>query len=109
VANLPTSKTAAAIFSQTPVLIHNLLNEMGVKKKTSEYDGYSACPIFVGDQKLMLAEFVYGGNPSESLNNNQQNPGRLPFYLKKHLFPLVYWELMTKGIWQGKNGMYYPS
>lgn len=31
-ANLPTGKTSAAIFSQTPVLIQNLLKEMGVKK-----------------------------------------------------------------------------
>ena len=31
-ANLPTGKTAAAIFSQTPVLIKNLLKEMGEKR-----------------------------------------------------------------------------
>lgn len=26
----------------------------------AEYDGYNSCPLFVGDNKLMLIEFEYG-------------------------------------------------
>jgi len=66
-ANLPTGKTAAAIFSQTPVLIQNLLKEMGVKQTQSLYEGYGSCPIFVGDKKLMLIEFKYNGVAAESI------------------------------------------
>lgn len=49
VANLPTSKTAAAIFSSTPVVVNNILKEMGLSEKTALYDGYAACPVFVGN------------------------------------------------------------
>ena len=33
VANLPTSKTAAAIYSQTPVLVQNILTELGEESR----------------------------------------------------------------------------
>lgn len=59
--NLPTSKTAAAVMGQTPVLVENLmyvLNKKGVSVP-AVYDGYTSCPIFVGGNKLMLAEFKY--------------------------------------------------
>jgi len=31
------------------------------EKLPSTYEGYASCPLFVGDGKLMLAEFKYGG------------------------------------------------
>jgi len=36
----------------------------------STYDGYASCPIFVGGDKLMLAEFKYGGVPAETFSEN---------------------------------------
>jgi len=36
----------------------------------STYDGYASCPIFVGDKKLMLAEFKYGGVPAETFSEH---------------------------------------
>jgi sulfide:quinone oxidoreductase len=66
VCNLPTAKTAAAIFSQTPVVVNNLLVEMGKSKNIGSYNGYSSCPLFVGDNKLMMIEFKYGGVADES-------------------------------------------
>jgi len=63
---LPTPKTAAAIFSQAPILVNNLLHEMGLAPKQVEYDGYAACPIFTGDDKLMLCEFKYGRGDSNT-------------------------------------------
>ena len=59
-ANLPTGKTAAAVFTQAPVLVNNILKELGETTATATYDGYAACPVFVGDSKLMLCEFKYG-------------------------------------------------
>ena len=107
-ANLPTGKTAAAIFSQTPVLLQNLLKEMGVKKTNGHYDGYGACPIFMGGNKIMLAEFKYGGVSNETLFADQTIPSKTAYYLKKELFPRAYFNLMPRGIWQGKN-MFYPK
>lgn len=66
VCNLPTAKTAAAIFSQTPVVVNNLLVEMGQKQRIGTYNGYSSCPLFVGDSKLMMIEFKYGGVADET-------------------------------------------
>jgi len=30
------------------------------KETPGVYEGYTSCPIYVGDNKLMLAEFKYG-------------------------------------------------
>ena len=66
VCNLPTAKTAAAIFSQTPVVVNNLLVDMKLAQTVGEYNGYSSCPLFVGDGKLMLIEFKYGAVADET-------------------------------------------
>lgn len=50
---LPNSKTAAAIFSQAPVLVSNMKSN----SRTYKYGGYTACPLFLGNKDLMLAEF----------------------------------------------------
>ena len=67
VCNLPTAKTAAAVFSQSPVVANNILVQMGKASNIGKYDGYSSCPLFVGDGKLMLIEFKYGAEANESL------------------------------------------
>jgi NADPH-dependent 2,4-dienoyl-CoA reductase/sulfur reductase-like enzyme len=64
--NLPTSKTAAAIGSQAPVLVSNLVHQMKGEELTAKYNGYTSCPIFVGNGKLVLAEFLYGGVVDET-------------------------------------------
>lgn len=44
--SLPTSKTAAAITSQAPVLTENLFSVMDTGKLSSAtYDGYTSCPV----------------------------------------------------------------
>ncbi len=58
-ANLPTAKTAAGIMSQAPILVHNMLRSMENGNLTAHYDGYQSCPLFTGDNKLMLIEFKY--------------------------------------------------
>jgi hypothetical protein len=30
-----------------------------IKQLPAKYNGYTSCPIFVGDKKLVLAEFLY--------------------------------------------------
>jgi NADPH-dependent 2,4-dienoyl-CoA reductase/sulfur reductase-like enzyme len=44
--SLPTSKTAAAITSQAPVLTENLFSVMDTGKLSgAKYDGYTSCPV----------------------------------------------------------------
>jgi sulfide:quinone oxidoreductase len=44
--SLPTSKTAAAITAQAPILAENLFSLIDTGKVTgAEYDGYTSCPV----------------------------------------------------------------
>jgi len=103
VANLPTAKTAAAIFSQAPVLVDTISRAIENKPARAKYDGYASCPLFVGDNKLMLIEFKYGGVANETFSTNQTTPSRAAFMLKKELLPVAYFDYMPKGKWFGKN------
>jgi sulfide:quinone oxidoreductase len=105
--SLPTSKTAAAITAQTPVLVQNLLCEMEGKPVTAMYDGYTSCPIPTEYGRLLLAEFKYGAEPKESFAKfgiDQGKPRRAFYHLKKDFFPWVYYKSMVKGTWGGAKG-----
>ncbi|TIA05007.1 sulfide,quinone oxidoreductase/flavo-binding protein, partial [Aureobasidium pullulans] len=65
-AGLPTSKTAAAITAQAPVLVRNLLQSLEGKTLDASYNGYTSCPLLTEYNKVMLAEFGYGGKPMET-------------------------------------------
>jgi sulfide:quinone oxidoreductase len=46
--SLPTSKTAAAITAEAPVLVHNLVKYLvteGKEEGKASYDGYTSCPV----------------------------------------------------------------
>jgi sulfide:quinone oxidoreductase len=57
--SLPTSKTAAAITSQAPVLTENLFSVMDTGKVSSAiYDGYTSCPVrFFASLPLLASEY----------------------------------------------------
>ncbi|EHY59231.1 hypothetical protein HRR83_001498 [Exophiala dermatitidis] len=106
--SLPTSKTAAAITGQAPVLVANLLRTMEGKPVEPEYNGYTSCPLLTEYGKVMLAEFKYGGVPEETFNKwfgwDQAVPRRAFYHLKKDFFPWVYYNSMVKGTWAGPKG-----
>ncbi|CAK7237558.1 hypothetical protein SBRCBS47491_010019 [Sporothrix bragantina] len=106
--NLPTSKTAAAITAQAPVLVDNMMAVMAGQEPTTVYNGYTSCPILTEYGKVMLAEFKYGGEPFETfgrtLGLDQSVPRRAFYYLKKDFFPWVYYKAMVKGTWAGPKG-----
>lgn len=105
--SLPTSKTAAAITSEAPVLVRNLLQTMKGKDPDASYDGYTSCPLLTQYGKVMLAEFKYGGVPKETFGKfgvDQGTPNRAFYHLKKDFFPWVYWNGMVKGTWGGPRG-----
>ncbi|KAJ5963075.1 sulfide quinone-reductase [Penicillium waksmanii] len=105
--NLPTSKTTAAITSQAPVLVENLLLALEGKLAQATYDGYTSCPLITEYGKVLLAEFKYGGVPKETfamLGIDQASPRRAFYHLKKDFFSWVYYKAMVKGTWGGPRG-----
>lgn len=106
--SLPTSKTAAAVTSEAPVLVRNLLQVMGGQQPDAAYDGYTSCPLLTEYGKVLLAEFKYGGEPKETFDDwlgiDQVEPRRAFYHLKKDFFPWVYYASMVKGTWGGPKG-----
>ena len=114
--SLPTSKTAAAIAAQTPVVAENVycFLEQG-RAVSAHYDGYTSCPVssahrshfqcyvlilyklLTGYGELLLAEFKYGLEPKETFGAfvDQAKSQRAFYWLKKDLFPYVYWNYMA--------------
>ena len=77
---------------------------MKIKNKKI-YDGYGACPIFVGGKKVLLAEFSYNAKVSETFGFDQSKANFMFYLLKKNFFPFIYWNIMPRGIWHGKAGI----
>ena len=97
--NLPTSKTAAAIRAQLPVLVQNLLAAAEGRDARARYDGYTSCPLVTGYGRLMLAEFDYDLQPKETFPFDQGCERRSMYLLKKHVMPTLYW----RGLLQGRK------
>lgn len=93
----PNSKTAAAIKSQTPVLVNNLVDVLHGKDLASSYDGYAACPLTTSHGKVLLAEFTYGGTISTTLPLDSRIPRPFYWWLKRSFIPWFYWNLLLKG------------
>lgn len=106
--SLPTSKTAAAITAEAPVLVRNLGQALEGKEPDAAYDGYTSCPLLTEYGKVMLAEFKYGGQPKETFGSlfgiDQAEPRKAFYHLKKDFFPWVYYNSYVKGSWAGPKG-----
>lgn len=93
----PNSKTAAAIKSQLPVVVANLLAAQANKEPSAHYDGYAACPLTTSHGKVLLAEFTFGGVISTSLPLDSRIPRPFYWWLKRSFIPWFYWNLLLKG------------
>ncbi len=96
-ANLPASRTGAAIRKQAPVLVSNLRSVMKGKSMSASYDGYSSCPIITGYNKLVLAEFDYNNQPVETFPFDQSKERWSMYQMKKYLLPYLYWNQILPG------------
>ena len=95
--SLPTSKTAAAIRSEAPVLVQNLLAVIASKSLDKKYDGYACCPLITGYGKVIFAEFDYDKKPSPSFPLDPTKERYSMWLLKKYGLPFLYWNRMLKG------------
>jgi sulfide:quinone oxidoreductase len=99
VANLPTSKTAAAVRMQAPVAAANLIAAMEGRGPDAAYDGYAACPYVTEYGKVLMAEFDYSKKPRPTLP--LLDPGkehRAGWVLKRYILKPFYFELMLRGL-----------
>ncbi|MFM6947596.1 MAG: FAD-dependent oxidoreductase [Aquirufa sp.] len=96
-ANLPVSRTGAAIRKQAPVLVSNLLSTMKEEPIAEFYNGYSSCPIITGYNKLVLAEFDYNNVPTETFPFDQSQERWSMYQLKKYILPYLYWNQILPG------------
>jgi len=98
VMNAPNAKTGAAVRKQSPIIVHNLLKDINKSSEAyQKYDGYGACPLTVAKDKVMLAEFVYGGVVTPSFPLDPKVPRGMYMQMKKKLFPWLQWNVMFKG------------
>jgi sulfide:quinone oxidoreductase len=95
--SLPTSKTAAAIRAQAPVLTANLLAAMAGRPLPEQYDGYTSCPLVTAYGKLILAEFDYELKPRETFPFDQSRERWSMYQLKRYVLPVIYWSGLVKG------------
>jgi sulfide:quinone oxidoreductase len=95
--NVPTSKTAAAVRKQAPVVVKNLLAAIDDKKLPASYDGYTSCPLVTGYGKVMIAEFTYGPKVTPTLPLCPGKEHGFYWWVKKTALPMMYWHYMLKG------------
>jgi sulfide:quinone oxidoreductase len=97
--SLPTSRTAAAVRKEAPVLVANLLAAMRGGAGTASYDGYAACPIPTGYGKLLLAEFDYDLRPAPTFPFLDTTKEHWIYYqMKRYALPVLYWRFMLRGL-----------
>lgn len=85
-ADLPTSKTLSAVNEQVHIVSNNLDCDISKSSKREFYNGYTACPVFVGENKVMLCEFGYDGQLMPTFFRDQRKPRRFFYFLKTNVF-----------------------
>ncbi len=95
----PNSKTGAAIRKQAPAVVANIAAFLAGRPLPGSYDGYASCPIVTSTHDMLLAEFDYDFNLRPSFPGlDPTKPHRAYWYLKKYGLPVMYWNLMLKGL-----------
>lgn len=96
---VPAAKTGAAVRKQAPVLVENLLAVASGHRPAARYDGYSSCPFITARDRVLLAEFDYSLRPHKTVPLVDTAKERYDmFLLKRYGLPLLYWNLMLKGL-----------
>ena len=93
----PNSKTAAAIRKQVPVVVDNILSMIRKEKPSSVYDGYASCPLTTAYNKVIMAEFCYGGKVTPTFPLDPRKERWINWVIKTTGLPFFYWHYMLKG------------
>ncbi len=95
--SLPTSRTAAAIRQQAPVVVENLSALIASKSMQGSYGGYTCCPLVTGYGKTIMAEFDYENKPKSSFPIDPTQESYAMWLVKRYVLPWLYWNRMLKG------------
>ncbi|BFM39503.1 hypothetical protein OLK001_14290 [Synechocystis sp. LKSZ1] len=95
--SLPTSRTAAAIRQQAPVVVKNLLALIQSQTPQGQYGGYTCCPLVTGYGKTIMAEFDYDNKPKSSFPFDPTQERWSMWLVKRYVLPWLYWNRMLKG------------
>lgn len=95
--SVPTSKTAAAVRAQVPVVVANLEMAMRGAQPALHYSGYASCPLITGYGRVVLTEFVYGRRVRPSLPWDSTRERRSAWWLKTRFLPWMYWRRLLRG------------
>jgi sulfide:quinone oxidoreductase len=98
VAGLPTSKTAGAVRGEAPVTAANVLAFLEGRQLTSQYDGYTVCPLITGYDNVVMAEFDYSQKPISSFLVDPTKERWSMWLMKTKMLPWLYWNRMIKGL-----------
>lgn len=82
--------------SQNKILFNNIMDFLSKRQFGSIYTGYASCPLVTAKGKCILAEFDYNLKPQETFPIDQGKELSSMYFLKKDLFPFLYWNLMLK-------------
>lgn len=93
----PNAKTMAAVRRQVPTVVDGVLNALELGGDAPLYDGYGACPLTVEHGRVLLAEFRYDQEVVSSFPLDPRQPRRLHWLFKRHVFPMMYWQMMLRG------------
>ncbi len=96
-ASTPNSKTAAAVRKQAPVVVRNLMTLVNGGSMEHEYDGYGSCPLTTAYNKVIMAEFTYGGKVTPTFPLDPRKERWLNWWIKVTGLPIFYWHYMLKG------------
>lgn len=72
------------------------MNDFSGTTNKLHYNGYASCPLVTGPGKCIMAEFDYNLQPLETFPVNQKNELWIMYFMKKELFPFLYWNFMLK-------------
>eukprot|EP01022_Parablepharisma_sp_SALTPOND_P019492 TRINITY_DN3327_c1_g1_i1.p3 TRINITY_DN3327_c1_g1~~TRINITY_DN3327_c1_g1_i1.p3 ORF type:complete len:439 (-),score=48.30 TRINITY_DN3327_c1_g1_i1:1372-2688(-) len=106
--DVPANKTAAAITAEAPVVVHNIKQFLAGKPLNAEYNGYTVCPVFTGDNKMLFTESLFG-YPYHSFFTDNMKPKWCYYFFNRYLMPRFYWRYIPKGKWHGSKFIFAPK
>jgi sulfide:quinone oxidoreductase len=96
IAAVALGKTGGSVRKQYKVVVDNIISAMENKELTSNYDGYTVCPIITDIGKVMLAEFDWSMKPTPSFPLDPTKERYIWWILKAYLLkPMTQYGMLS--------------
>ena len=106
--DIPVNKTAASVTVQAPVVVHNIGRVLKNAELNAKYNGYSVCPVYTGNKKMLFTESLYG-YPYKSFFVSNMKPKWFYYFFTLRLMPRFYWRYLPRGRWYGTKFIFSPT